>query len=63
MAKKSKSSSGTIHAIHKGLTSHAPSVNDGSRKISSSKSVNDEAIRSGVAVGDSERGKDGGVLK
>jgi hypothetical protein len=53
----------TNHSLLKGLTSRAPDVQDASRKISSKKTVNDEAIRTGVAVGDSERGPDKGVLK
>jgi hypothetical protein len=59
---KGKGSSGTIHKLHDGLSSHAPDVQDASRKISSSRSVNDGSTRKGVAVGTSEDGKDSGKL-
>jgi len=69
-SKKNKRSSeagvmgGTQHSLHKGLTTDSPDgAGDPSRKIQSKLSVNDEAIRTGVAVGDNERGKDKGSLK
>ena len=59
-----KGGKGTNHSIHpKGMSSHAPSVNDASRVLPKGPTVNDGATRDGVAVGDSERGPDKGVLK
>lgn len=58
-----KSSKGTLHSIHGGLISRAPDVQDASRVLPKGPTVNDEAIRSGVAVGDSDKGKDKGKLK
>ena len=58
---KSKSSS-TQHTIHGGKSSRAAPVSDSSRTLSKGRSVNDEATRSGVAVGKGT-GSDGGVLK
>ncbi len=61
MAKGKKG--GTIHSIHGGLSSRAASVNDASRVLPKGPSVNEGSTRSGVAVGNSEKGKDSGVLK
>ena len=61
MAKKS--SRGTQHSIHGGLSPHAAPVNDSSRKLPKGPSVNEGSTRSGVAVGDSDKGRDSGVLK
>lgn len=56
---------GTQHKLHGGLASHAvDGAGDSSRKIMSKRSVNDEAVRTGVAVGtDGNCAKDKGVLK
>lgn len=59
-----KSAGGTQHKLHGGLSSHAvDGAGDKSRKIASNRSVNDGAIRKGVACGDYEKGPDKGVLK
>lgn len=59
-----KGSGGTQHKLHGGLMSNAvDGAGDKSRKIASKRSVDDEAVRSGVAVGTSDSGKDKGVLK
>jgi hypothetical protein len=62
---KNSGSRGTQHSLHGGLRSHAvDGAGDSSRKISSKKSVNDEAVRTGVAVGeDGNKRKDSGSLK
>lgn len=59
-----KSAGGTQHTLHGGLMSRAVvGASDKSRKIASKRSVDDEAIRKGVACGDYEVGPDKGVLK
>lgn len=58
-----KAAGGTQHKLLGGLYCHSAPANDKSRKISSSRSVDDEATRSGVAVGTSDSGKDKGSLK
>ena len=60
MAKKQGNSS--QHTIHGGLSSNAAPVDDSSRHIKNSRSVNDEAVRESVATV-SSTGKDGGKLK
>lgn len=64
MAAIQKSRGGTLHKIHpSGMKSNAPNVQDSSRVLPKRPTVNEGAVRSGVAVGDSEKGKDTGVLK
>lgn len=59
-----KSIGGTQHGLHKGLSSRqVDGAGDKSRKIASKRSVDDEAVRSGVACGDYEKGPDSGQLK
>jgi len=65
MAKKkmgTKGMGGTIHSIQSGLTTDAPPVQDASRVIKSKLSVNDGAVRTGTAVGRTEK-TTGGSLK
>lgn len=61
MAKGKKG--GTLHKLQAGISSNAPDINDASRSIQSSLTVDDGAVRKGVAVGDNERKKDKGKLK
>lgn len=58
-----KSAGGTQHTLHGGLGACSAPANDKSRKVASSRSVDDEATRTGVAVGDSQKGRDRGSLK
>lgn len=58
---KSKKGGSSNHTLKQG-SSRAAAANDSSRKIQSSKSVG-ETLRSGVAVGNSEKGKDKGPLR
>ena len=60
MAKKS--GRGTQHSIHGGLSSSASPSVDGSMK-KGTRSVDDDAVRSQTAVGDSMKSGSGGVLK
>lgn len=60
-----KGCGGTQHTLHGGLMSEAvDGAGDKSRKIASKRSVDDNATRTGVAVGEhGNYAKDKGVLK
>jgi len=62
MSNSGSTSKGHHHSLHEGLSSNAPSQMDSSRRINSSRSVNEGATREGVAVG-TGTSKDGGKLK
>jgi hypothetical protein len=58
-----KKSSVGLHGLHDGLNTHGIGSSDESTKLPKRHSINDEATRTGTAVGEQEKKGMGGKLK